>query len=201
MLLEEIIKTLGGTAILVTAVAWLMRSIILNLLSKDVEKYKADLKLESERHRMELQKAALEHEIKFRRVDEKVAETISELYERLLRLFEAVHSYVKMVEWSHEPSKAEKLQATIDANREFNDFLFPKRLYIPKKLFVRIRDCGYKLADITSAFARGQKREEDGIDTEGPDHWMEAFDAVEKEVNPLFSDLVADFQKRIGVED
>ena len=53
---EEIIKLLGGTAIIVAAVAWLIRSLIVHFLSKDVEKYKEQLRAAND---LELEKATV----------------------------------------------------------------------------------------------------------------------------------------------
>jgi hypothetical protein len=42
-MLQEIATTLGLSALLVSAVAWLARSIIMHVLSKDIEKFKLQL--------------------------------------------------------------------------------------------------------------------------------------------------------------
>lgn len=44
MMWIELLKFVGGGAVLLTVVAWLVRSLILHLLTKDIEKYKLDLK-------------------------------------------------------------------------------------------------------------------------------------------------------------
>ena len=178
-MLEELIKTLGSTAIIVIAVAWFARSIAVHVLNRDIERFKS-----------ELRKEMLEHVVKFCRVDEKVADHLSELYAHLFKLYKVVLSYVKDIERPHEPSYEEKNKAVTEANKEFNDFLFPNRLYIPPKLYKRAQDLGGKLADIADACTRDLKR----LSTEDEED-------ITEEADPLFSDLVAAFQKRIGVED
>ena len=54
----------------------------------------AQAKLETEKLRAELTQRALEHEVKFRRVDEQVAERLSGVYQLLLASFQSVASYV-----------------------------------------------------------------------------------------------------------
>jgi len=56
--IETIIASIGGTAALVTVLGWLSRSLVLNLLNKDIEKYK--LKLSAEKD-SEIEK--LKHEL------------------------------------------------------------------------------------------------------------------------------------------
>ena len=46
--MEEVIKFLGGTAIAISAIAWLVRSLVSHLLGKDVETFKSQLKYEAE---------------------------------------------------------------------------------------------------------------------------------------------------------
>ena len=113
-LLRELTVLLGGTVAAVAAVAWLARSLTAHILSKDLEHYKVALQaqneLELEKLRAELARQTLEHEIRFRRVDDKVAEVLADVYRHLFRLYESVSKYVKVVEWSSEPSKEEKLK-------------------------------------------------------------------------------------------
>ena len=46
--MEEIVKFFGGTVIAISAVAWLIRSLIVHFLGKDVEAFKTQLKYEAE---------------------------------------------------------------------------------------------------------------------------------------------------------
>ena len=201
---KELVTILGGTVAAVAAVAWLARSLATHLLSKDLERHKAALQaqsvLELEKLRAELTRRTLEHEVRFRRVDEKVAEVLAELYRRLLRLYEAVSKYVKIVELSSEPSKEEKLKIVTEANDEFWESLLPNRVYVPPKLYGRVQSIARKLGDIADEMTHALERDRRG--TSGcDDGWLEAYHAVEKEVSPLFKEIVQEVQKRLGVED
>ncbi len=204
--LKELATILGGTAMAVAALAWLAKSLVTHFLSKDFEKHRDNLAAQSalqlEQLRSEFARQALEHEVRLRRVDEKVAEHLAEIYQRLFRLYEAVSSLVRIVEWSDEPSKEEKLKAAAQVNREFWDYFLPNRIYVPPKLFERIRAVADKLADVSNEFGRGLRREAKGmISHEEEDHWTKAFTAIQDEANPLFKALVRDVQHRLGVED
>jgi NTP pyrophosphatase (non-canonical NTP hydrolase) len=83
----ELIKSLGGLAILAASLTWLTKSIITHFLSKDVEVYKnriaSEAAREIEQFKAQLQMMAREHEVRFNKLHEKRAEIISELYELL----------------------------------------------------------------------------------------------------------------------
>jgi hypothetical protein len=203
---KELVTVLGGTAIAVAALAWLSQSLMTQFLSKDIERHKNNLAaqsaLELEKLRAEFARQALEHEVRFRRVDDKVAEHLAEVYQRLFRLFEKVSSLVRILEWSNEPSKEEKLNAAGAATQEFWNYFLPNRIYIPPKLYERVRELANKLVGIANDFGRGLRREARGAESdETEDHWSKAFNAIEKEASPLFTALVRDVQSRLGVED
>jgi hypothetical protein len=88
--LLELLKTLGTAAIVMAAVAWLTKSIITHVLSRNIEAYKSDLKRaadkEVEETKSKLQMVAMEHQIVFSRLHEKRAEIVAESYELIHEL-------------------------------------------------------------------------------------------------------------------
>lgn len=204
-MLKELLTILGGTTIAVAALAWLTRSVVTHWLSNDIERHKAQLyaqnAMEIERLRAEFSRQTLEHEIRFRRTDEKVAERLDEIYRRLFGLYENVSSYIKVMEWSHEAPKDEKLEACSKANREFWDYFLLTRIYVPPTLYKRIRDVAEKLTDITNDFTRGRRREDKGMIDEEEDYWSNSFKSMKEQADPLFTAIVSDVQRRLGVED
>jgi hypothetical protein len=195
-----LIKILGGTGMAIAALAWLTRSLLTHFMTKDIEGHKAALAaqnaLELEKLRAEFTRQALEHEVQFRRVDEKVAEHLNEVYKRLHHFYETVHSFVQPLEWSNAPSKEEKLKTASDASKEFWDYFLANRVYIPPGLYSRIHDLANKLADIAKDFNRGLHGER-----EKEYYWTEAWESINDGATPLFSALVREIQRRLGVED
>jgi hypothetical protein len=65
---QSILVALGGAGVLVAALAWLSKGLITRWMNKGIEKYKLDLKYESdtaiERLRADLRQQALEHDVK-----------------------------------------------------------------------------------------------------------------------------------------
>ncbi len=204
-ILEHVLTLLGGTAVAIAALAWLAKSLMSHLLDKGVEQHKAVLRAktdaEVEKLRAVLERESLEHEVKFRRIDDRVAEHLGEIYARLFKLYESASKYVAILEHSGEPSKKEKFKTVVEANREFWDYFLPNRLYVPPRLFKRIRTVADGLANVVGDFTRGREREEQGRRLPEEDYWMKAYETFEKEVTPLFTDLVANFQRRLGIDD
>lgn len=90
MIWEEILKTLGSSVILVGALAWLAKSLLTTLLSKDLEVFKSDLQVSSqqgiESFKSSLQIETQRRSIEFSALHTKRAEFIAELYAKLQSL-------------------------------------------------------------------------------------------------------------------
>lgn len=62
--MEEVIKFLGGTAIAIAAIAWLIKALVSHLLGKDVEIFKSRIKYEAEHgNHLLMQKISLYKEV------------------------------------------------------------------------------------------------------------------------------------------
>ena len=202
----DVIKEIGivftGGSLLVVLLAYLSKTLLTNWMDQAVESHKANLQAANEaaaeRLRSDLARQALEHEVKYRRNDEKVAEKLDGLYRKLFTLYNNVCSYVSIIDWSDEPSKDEKQKAVIAANKEFWDYIVIERLYIPKLLYSRTRQLASTLVDIVQDFGRNQKLEQGGHDfDEG--YWGRAFNKANDEAAKVFTAVVDEFQQYIGM--
>ena len=95
--IENIIAFLGGSTILIGAVAWLAKTIVSQGLSKDLAVFKTELQQKSS---IEIQKVSVLHS--------KRAEVIAELYRLLVEYIGAAESYASPVEYGGEDTKDEK---------------------------------------------------------------------------------------------
>jgi hypothetical protein len=199
--LKQIGIILGGTTIAVAAVAWLARTIVTHFLSKDVEKYKQQLQdahaRAIEQLRNDLKMQALEHEVRFRKMHERQAEIISEVYAGLRELHHACHSFVNPFDSVGEPDKEGKHKIVVETSRKFYDKFDPARLYLPPDISAQIDSFFEELAKITNDFARGLRDEKRG--GESVDHWSKGWKAVDEKARPLFEQIRAEFQRIIGV--
>lgn len=206
----DLFSQLGVFGLGVTAVSFLCRSVIAHWLDRDVTRYRADLQrahdLELESLRNDLRLRSIEHEIRFRSIHEKQAEVIAETYLRLYNVYSSVCSYVKEIEHSSEPSKAQKFKMTENAYTEFRQFVYPRLLYLPNATAQLVKELGNQLAGITNEFTFGLRKERHAPRSastsdsdEDDDFWMKADKMLEEQVPPLLKRLEADFQRLLGV--
>jgi hypothetical protein len=138
----DIVKTLGSVAIGSGAIAFVLRSIWSQLLSRDLEKFKADLEnrnnVEVERLRTELKKVAFEHETRYAKLHERRAEVLEELFKRLVRANDAFASRFRAVQFAGEASSDEKTRRASELANQFIDYYIENRLFIDKPLAEKI---------------------------------------------------------------
>lgn len=97
-ILEIIIASVSGSAVLMGAVAWLIRSLVVHVLSEDLESFKT-----------KLQSAALEHQVRFTRLHENRASIIAELYSKLVALHDSASSFVRWYPSVGDEERRERL--------------------------------------------------------------------------------------------
>ena len=100
--------------------------------------------------------------------------------------YENVTSYVKILEFGDEPSKEDKLESVIGANKEFNEYFYPNRVYVPPDLYTRIKELADALIGIANDFTRAQRQEERGraSASDDDDYWMKALMRLKKRQTP-----------------
>lgn len=110
--LYDVLGFVGGSGILLAAVAWLIRSALSHAVARDLEAFKANLQTAStmgaERLRHELHLVAADVEKRTGLLNEKRAEVIAELYKRLIDFLSAAESFASYAEWRGEPSKTKR---------------------------------------------------------------------------------------------
>jgi hypothetical protein len=139
---NDIFKTLGVVLIGSGVLAFLVRSLFSQLLSRDIEKFKADLEnrnnIEIERLRTELKRIAFEHETRYARLHERRAEVLEELFKRLVRAYDAFASRFRPGQFPGEPSIEEKTKRASGLADEFIQYFIENRLFIDQPLAERI---------------------------------------------------------------
>ncbi len=145
--LEVLIVGLGGFGVLVAALAWLGKSLISHLLSKDLEGHKHRVEslyeknLEAYRH--ELEKIQKEHEVRFAALHEKRMEVIAELYSLLRELAEVSLSasaagIFPFPEGFGKAELAEILKTGLRRLEAIKQFMDKNRLYFSEALADKI---------------------------------------------------------------
>lgn len=141
---QTILLALGGNTILLAVLGWLAKSFVSQLLTKDVEAFKSTLKAEAEaasqKLRHELEKASIEHQVRFSKLHEKRAEVIAELYSLLVQAHWDISSFVSPMEMHGEPDKLEKYVAAMNSVADFYRYFDKQRIYIPENLCNQINE-------------------------------------------------------------
>ena len=80
-----ILSTTGIVGLVLLTLGLLARSLYGQVLSRDLETHKANLILEAEKFRANIEKTAFEHHVRFESTHEKIAEIIGDLYKRMVK--------------------------------------------------------------------------------------------------------------------
>jgi hypothetical protein len=145
-------QVLGGVAVsgvLIAALTFLGRSIILHWLNKDVERYKDNLRAENdaklESHKHALHVASLEHNVRFSHLHEKRANVIAEIYGRIAKCIRLADIFTQQIRVGEQDVPAEfnafaesynSLYAYFDENRIF---LSPATCTLISELVEKVR--------------------------------------------------------------
>jgi hypothetical protein len=131
----ELLLAFGGNATLLVVLGLLFKSLLSQMLTKDLEKYKTELKADSdvaiEQLKSRLQITALEHQVRFSKLHEKRAEVLAELHEQIVESFFDAYQYVTRYAGSGSDEHYLKVEKKIFA---FNQFFELHRIYLPKHI-------------------------------------------------------------------
>jgi hypothetical protein len=191
----EVAETVGGTGVALAVVGYFLRGVFGQLLSRDLEKFKAELSakhdIEIERLRNDLRIAASEHETRFTRLHETRAETIAELYARFVRAHEAFGAYLNFTKDSPvKPEDAEKCA------REFASYFNDKRIYFEEELCRSIDEAIQKFVKVyvwTGAYPQEM--------TDSKAKWAEAAEHFNSHFPSIRTEIERQFRELIGVKE
>ena len=205
---EEVIKFLGGTAIVVAAVGWLVRSLIGHFLSKDVESFKQRVQSESavelERLRHSLRLIASEHEKQIHLLHERRAEVIAELYARLKEFVSAAGSFASLVEWKGEPTKEEKAVKLADKAYEFHHYFQMKRIFFSEDVCAKVETVFQEVHSASLKYRMWLAHSKDGggrAYEKMDEAWTEAWNTMKDKVPPLVTAVETEFRGLLGVSN
>lgn len=202
---EEIIKFLGGTALVLAAAAWLVRSLVAHFLSKDVELFKQQLQarstVELERLRHDLRLVAAEHEKRVHLLQERRAQTIADLYAKLIDFLGAAESFASLAEWSGEQSKEEKAKILAERAGEFRGYFLRKRIYFSEEICHKVEALFQEVHGSSLRFRVWLAQAEKGASVTQQMHeaWDEAWKVMKDRVPPLVAAVDAEFRALLGV--
>lgn len=203
---QTILLAFGGNAALLAVLAWAVKSLTSQWLTKDLEKFKISIKAEAdaktEQLKNNLQMSALEHNVKFSKLHEKRAEVVAEVYSLLVQAYWDISSFASPMEWVGEPNKQEKYVTAMNSVADFYKYFDKHRIYIPEDVCQKLHE-----------FVQGMRQKAIGFgvyvryeDAAMPEHqmknkhdaWTAAWDYVEKQVPEAKTALETHLRQLIG---
>ena len=131
----EIIKFVGGGTAFLMVSAWFIRSLMQQLLSRDLERFRSDLRLSGEREIESLKSLlsieATKEQIRFSKLQERRADVIAEAYKKLVALNSAgtVLTYDPLD--NDDDDLKRKADEFIDRYFEYRSFIEESAIFFP----------------------------------------------------------------------
>ncbi len=203
---ETVALAMTGSLTSFAVLGWLSKSLVSQLLTKDVEVFKAKLKSESEeasqKLRHDLEKATIEHQVRFSKLHEKRAEVIAELYSLLVQAYWDISNFVSPMQSSGEPSQYEKYATAMNAVADFYRFFDKRKIYLPEKSCAQVDEFVREMRNKAIGFGVYAKYEDEqlpaGSIKEKLDAWTEAWGYLEKKVPEAKSALENELRSILG---
>ena len=187
---QALLVAFGGNAALLLVLGFLGRSLLSNVLTKDLETFKGKLQL-----------AAIEHEIRYSKLHEKRAETVAELYRLLAIAVREAESFASPVTFSGEPEKWEKYRVAMNSIVDYYRYFDERRIYVSADLCMGLHDFAEKLRTPLIGFGVYLQIEypNDNTAKDKMKAWTAAWDSVQKDIPPLRAALEIEFRQLLGV--
>ncbi|HMD83583.1 MAG TPA: hypothetical protein VKO18_02640 [Terriglobia bacterium] len=192
----EVAKTVGSASVILIVVAYFLRGVFGQVLSRDLEKFKAELSakhdIEIERLRNDLRIAASEHETRFTRLHETRAEVIAELYKRLVYAHEAFDAYLSKVRFAGEPDDAQRIGEAARYAHELAGYFLEKRIYFDEELCGDIDVAIQKLVNIFVWTVNYPQEMPGSLEkwSQAALHFGERFPAIRAKIERQFRELI-----------
>lgn len=200
----SLLTQLGTFAIASGLLAWLARSLMTQLLSKELEAHKAALSRELEAHKAGLERQEFEHRTRFSHVYDRRGRVLEELYMKLIKAAEAIREL--SLRGSPGPEGDDPyFNAARDSGRELIQFYTDKKLYLDRELIEGMDQFTAVLHRAFVTFMLDRRP----ITESTPEHerqrrirvWDEAFSAVQNDVPRLQEKIEALMRKQLGIDN
>ncbi len=184
-----IISSIGGSAVLFAVVAWLARSLIKQLLEKDLVSFK-----------LNLEKVAFEHQIRFSKLHEIRAQIIADLYGRLYEFHWAVCGFLREFYTANHDTKRILLEKLNAKSYDFKDFFDKHRIYFTENICSKIDvivESLYSSYVPLETIVAGTDRNDEQVTKA----WEKCANIVKDKYPEIRESLESEFRKILGVID
>lgn len=196
----ELLKFIGGSAVLLAVVAWLIRSLIRHVLTKDIEKYKYDLKREAEKEleaiKASLNIEALTYQIRFSKLHDRRADVIEQLYRKIVALETAAGCLETEFQMDDYEELKEKADSLIDRFFEVHSFIEDNKIYFSEELSNNIKEFNTLYFNLSIGIYYQSKPDNKKGFIEAFQKERDKFDSQNKKIKTV---IESDFRKLLGV--
>lgn len=146
------------------------------------------------------QLAAAERNVRYSRVFEEMALTISQTYAKLVIFRDAVDHYTQPpVVQPHTPSLEERHKIVRDSYQDFKAYYSARRLFLPRKTAEQIDTFAQILVN-ASNLMRSVQQSENRPESDSK-HWADAWMTVQDKIPELLAKLETDFRTLLDLHD
>lgn len=183
---------------------FLGRSLVERWLSRNLEKYKAELQAthnrQLEKLRTDLRLSALEHEIRFAKLHEKRVEAIEELYRHFVEIQRSLHSLVSAMKSELlSESRDEKKAATSKSIEALWKYFEECRIYFSEDLCSKIREF-YRQTQLSNINLMSADILQN-LGQESTEDIEKASNILSNEVSRIRGDIEKNFRQLLGGSD
>jgi hypothetical protein len=182
----NLFETLGIATIFSTALVLIIRKLIEQFFSKDLEKFKS-----------ELEKELIKHRTKFEILHAERANVIKEVYRKIVKTQRAFESLIKPMQLAGEPTEKEKTKILAYEFNGLASYYTENRLFFNEALAQEIDKLLQKFIEIWNQW--GYMKDLQQIGQPNVKEWSKAWDRVKDEIPPIQKAIEDKFRDIIGI--
>jgi hypothetical protein len=197
----QIVARLGGDVVLLGAVGYLIRTLISNSLTKEVEQFKSSLLSANDAFKSQLAIDAHRQTTVFSRLHEERAKVIAEVYAMLAAAAQAMAEMVAPFQPVGGPDGATLMAKSATAINSLRDKFADNRIWFSEPTCQKVDAILAELRGIHNTFntvARGGTGRPEHVNTEA---WAKSWERVQQQLPGLRGALETDFRGLLGVEN
>jgi len=188
-MIKEILIFVSGSSILIGAISWLFKTLLKQLLDKDIEKYKHELK-----------EVLIKREITYKNLQEKRIEIIAQIYSLLVESIYSVEKYCSPI-GNLDNKTGEIYKDAIRVLVNFFKYFDKNRIYLSEELCLIIDTAIKELRNATEdIYSNAQIAKITNDNLEATKVWMDHWTNFKNKQNPsVRTELENEIRKLIGV--
>lgn len=185
----ELLQNIGIFGLLIGAIAWFVRELFKQILSRDSEKFKADLEKES-----------IEFRIRYERLHGERVEVIKEVYKKVSHTYKSFHSLMNLLQLASEPTQEEKSKEAAKNANDLTDYYEENRIFFEEKLAEDIDSLLSGFHNAWNKFQYARNARKSGDYKEALKEWNTAWKQIQEEIPKVKKTLENKFRKILGIE-